>query len=192
MVASSPLVSSTSTVQVPHVHMYDPQTHTLIMRDLAPARLLSTVLIESLANHEPARILELSSQIGSALGEFMGRFHQWTSLPEQSALRARFSENLVSREVVLAYRHQLMLESAVKFGLEQSWMEGVVQDGIDDARQGGPVIAMGDFWFGKRSNNFLYCSDFNFLVRQCAGVPRRRSWPTDIHRRLGGGKVHSP
>ncbi|KAF8596490.1 hypothetical protein BDV93DRAFT_500439 [Ceratobasidium sp. AG-I] len=147
MVASSPLVSSTSTVQVPHVHMYDSQTHTLIMRDVAPARLLSTVLIESLEKNDPAHILELSSKIGSALGDFMGRFHQWTSLPEQSSLRARFAENLVSREVVLAYRHQLMLESAVKFGLERDWMEGVVQAGVDDARQGGPVIAMGDFWF---------------------------------------------
>lgn len=149
MVASSPLVSPTSTVQVPHVYMYDPKTHTLIMRDLAPARLLSTVLIESLEKNDPTRVLELSRQVGSALGEFMGRFHQWTSLPEQSALRARFAENLVSREVVLAYRHQLMIESTVKFGLEQNWLEDVVQAGVKDARQGGPVIAMGDFWFGE-------------------------------------------
>ncbi|KAF8601464.1 kinase-like protein [Ceratobasidium sp. AG-I] len=140
-----------SVVRVPKVYYYDSTTHVLVMEDLAPARPLSTVLIESLERNDPAYILRLSTQIGSALGSFMGRFHSWTSLPEQSALRARFLQNTTSRETILGIRYQLMLGTAAKYGLNREWMEGMVDTGMKDAREGGggggSVIAMADFWF---------------------------------------------
>ncbi|KAF8606173.1 hypothetical protein BDV93DRAFT_553937 [Ceratobasidium sp. AG-I] len=155
MIASSPLFSSTSTVQVPRVFEYDSDTHTLIMADLAPTRMLSAVLIECLESGNEERIRQISSQIGFALGDFLGRFHYWTSLPEQRALRERFLKNTPSSEKGLEIQYELVLATAAKLGLRRVWMEEIVDKGLRDARRGGSVIAMADFWF----NNILVSED---------------------------------
>lgn len=149
MVGSSPLFTSTSTVQVPRVLSYDSDTHTLIMNDLSPARLLSAVLIECLESGDEALTRRVSSQIGAALGDFMGRFHLWTSLPEQRVLRERFLENKASSEECLEMQYELMLSTAARLGLRRAWMDEIVVKGLRDAREGGSVIAMADFWFSK-------------------------------------------
>ncbi|KAG8787899.1 hypothetical protein FRC12_015140 [Ceratobasidium sp. 428] len=77
-VASSGLFTLESTVQVPRVLHFDPETHTLIMTDLTPVLTLSAVLIEAL---ESGTIKNVSTRIGTALGDFMGRFHRWGSEP---------------------------------------------------------------------------------------------------------------
>ncbi|KAG9087674.1 hypothetical protein FRC07_012769 [Ceratobasidium sp. 392] len=144
VINQSGLSTPESTVQVPRVLHYDPDTHTLIMTDLAPARTLSTVLIEAF---ESGSIKDVSSRIGAALGNFMGRFHKWGSEPEQAAMRARFLENVTSRETVLSIRYLLMRMTAEKFGMDKGWMEEMVKEGMGDAEKGGSVIAMADFWF---------------------------------------------
>ncbi|CAE7106196.1 unnamed protein product [Rhizoctonia solani] len=136
MVASNPDFSSV--VRVPHVHAYDPHTHTLIMSDVAPCRPLSIVSQESDDT--------LLSHIGRALGEFMGRFHKWSTLPEQAGARKRFSENKTSAGEMLRIRWQLALTAAKKYGVERTWMEDMYLAGMEDARR-GRVICMGDFWF---------------------------------------------
>ncbi|KAJ1301967.1 hypothetical protein OPQ81_000804 [Rhizoctonia solani] len=137
LVASTPGLSTV--VGVPHVHEYDPHTHTLIMSDVAPCQLLSTALKEADD--------ELISRIGHALGDFMGKFHKWTSLPEQASVRKRFFENKLSWDDILGLRWQLALSGAKKYGLEKGWMEEVYREGMEDARLGGPVVCMADFWF---------------------------------------------
>ncbi|CUA69950.1 TBC1 domain family member 2A [Mus musculus] [Rhizoctonia solani] len=136
LVNSNPELSTI--VRVPRVHTYDPHTHTLIMSDVAPCRLLSSVLQEADD--------ELVSRIGRALGEFMGKFHKWTSLPEQAAARKRFLENTTSREDVLRIRWQLALAAAKKYHVERAWMEDMYLAGMQDG-QSGTVICMADFWF---------------------------------------------
>ena len=148
-IESSSLFSSTSVVQVPRVLLYDSNTHTLVMSDHTSTRLLSDELCECLENGDPARIRELSSQIGAALGDFLGRFHEWTSLPEQAELRTQFLGNTASIKDALALRYQYMRDTASKFGLERDWMDGMVQEGLRNAEKGGSVIAMADFWFSK-------------------------------------------
>ncbi|KAG8683241.1 hypothetical protein FRC09_016208 [Ceratobasidium sp. 395] len=143
-IASSGLFTFESTVQAPRVLHFDPETHTRIMTDLTPARTLSAVLIEAL---ESGTIKDVSTRIGTALGDFMGRFHRWGSEPAQARLRARFLENVASRETMLQLRYQLMYMTAEQYGMKRDWMDEMVKDGMADAEKGGSVIAMADFWF---------------------------------------------
>ncbi|KAL5638003.1 hypothetical protein ACGC1H_002315 [Rhizoctonia solani] len=136
LVASNPDLSTV--VRVPRVHAYDPHTHTLIMSDVAPCQLLSTALQEA----DEERVMK----IGHALGEFMGKFHKWTSLPEQAGARSRFLENKTSREDVLRIRWQLALAAAKKYGVERAWMEDMYLAGMQEGQM-GTVICMADFWF---------------------------------------------
>ncbi|QRV82163.1 phosphotransferase enzyme family protein [Ceratobasidium sp. AG-Ba] len=139
----SGLFTPASTVQLPRVLHYDPETYTLIMTDLAPARTLSSVLIEAFEN---GTIEAVSARLGAALGDFMGRFHRWSSMPEQEALRRHFLENSVSRETVLGIRYWLMNTTAEKYGMKKDWMDDMTKEGMADAATGGSVIAMADFW----------------------------------------------
>ncbi|KAG8792576.1 hypothetical protein FRC12_005627 [Ceratobasidium sp. 428] len=145
-VASSGLFTLESTVQVPRVLRFDPEVHTLIMADLTPARTLSAVLIEAL---ESGTIKDVSTRIGTALGDFMGRFHRWGSEPAQAGLRARFLQNVASRKSILQLRYQLMYMTAEQYGMKRDWMNEMVKEGMADAEKGGSVIAMADFWFGE-------------------------------------------
>ncbi|CAE6464820.1 unnamed protein product [Rhizoctonia solani] len=137
LVASNPALSTV--VHVPRVHAYDRHTHTLIMSDAAPCQLLSTVLQEADD--------ELIARIGRALGDFMGQFHKWTSLPEQAGARKRFLENKSSWDDVLLRRWRRAIAAVKKYGLEPEWMAKVQQAELEDAQSGGPVICMADFWF---------------------------------------------
>lgn len=74
MVESSSFVDSGSAVRVPAVHFYGAKTHVLVMQGLAPARSLSTVLIRFCGQADSAGTVELFTQTGFALGDFMGRF----------------------------------------------------------------------------------------------------------------------
>ncbi|KAF8596495.1 hypothetical protein BDV93DRAFT_571882 [Ceratobasidium sp. AG-I] len=151
MIESSSLFSSASIVQVPRALSYDADTHTLIMSDLASTRMLSEVLLECLESGDPTHIRELSSQIGAALGDFLGRFHKWTSLPEQAQLRIQFSGNTVSKKDGLEVCYHYMRKTAARYGLERDWMDAMIREGLRDAEEGGSVIAMADFWL----NNIL-------------------------------------
>lgn len=146
-IASSGLSTPDSVVQVPRVAFYDPGAHLLVMSDLAPTRPLSTELLACLESRDFDRI----GRLGAALGEFMGRFHRWSSLPLQAALRVRFLENETSREDVFRILWRLMWGTAAELGMESVWMEELIDREMDEARLGvgGNVIAMADFWFGK-------------------------------------------
>ncbi|CEL63288.1 hypothetical protein RSOLAG1IB_05331 [Rhizoctonia solani AG-1 IB] len=139
LVYSNPGLSAI--VRVPRVHAYDPITHTLVMSDVAPCRLLSDVLLEADD--------ELTGRIGGALGEFLGRFHAWTSLPEQDGVRRRFLDNEASKSTTLGIRWELAIATAKRYGLEREWIVDMKQAGLEDAKSGGPVVCMGDFWFGN-------------------------------------------
>ncbi|QRW04494.1 phosphotransferase enzyme family protein [Ceratobasidium sp. AG-Ba] len=140
----SGLFTPASTVQLPRVLHYDTETYKLIMTELAPARMLSSILIEAFEN---GTIEAVSARLGAALGDFMGRFHRWSSMPKQEALRKRFLENSVSRETVLGIHCWSMNTTAEKYGMKKDWMDEMTKEGMVDAAAGGTVIAMAGFWF---------------------------------------------
>ncbi|QRV76938.1 phosphotransferase enzyme family protein [Ceratobasidium sp. AG-Ba] len=158
-IAGSSLVTTESTVQVPRALFHDPLAHVLIMEDVAPARSLSTVLIEAFKD---GTIQSVSAQIGAALGDFMGRFYKWGAQPEQAGLRHRFSENIASKDTAVRVRYEFMIKKAEKYGMKKEWMETFVQEGINDAHESGSTLVMGDFWVGKFSR--LLCLWYSNLV----------------------------
>ncbi|QRV83055.1 hypothetical protein RhiJN_11071 [Ceratobasidium sp. AG-Ba] len=139
-ITRSGLVTSESVVQVPRVLLYDPLTDVLITEDLAPARSLSTVLIEAF---EAGTINNVSAHIGAALGNLMGNFYTWGAQPEQAGLRQRY---------------ELMIKNSIKYGMKREWMELFVQQGMDDAHKGGNTIMMGDF--GLTSSSYPLVRDW--------------------------------
>ena len=125
------------------------------MTDVNPADSLTTILtagVEGVHSGENAQskleeACSLASAIGSALGDFMGRFHNWSALPEQSGLRERFSGNVAAEKCALS-QFDHTVRSATKFGLKEPWVDAIVQDEIQAVPKGGDVIVMGDLWFG--------------------------------------------
>ncbi|QRW05835.1 hypothetical protein RhiLY_04834 [Ceratobasidium sp. AG-Ba] len=178
-IAGSGLVTAESTVQVPRALFYDPLAYVLIMEDVAPARSLSTVLIEAF---EDGTIQSVSAQIGAVLGDFMGRFYKWGAQPEQAGLRHRFSENIASKDTAVRLRYGFMIEKAEKYGMKKEWMGAFVKQGIKDADESGSTLIMGDFWVGKfplllylRYSNSILLID-NVLV---SNVPELRVYVID-------------
>lgn len=123
------------------------------MSDHKSTRMLSEVLSEQLESGDPTRTSKLLSRIGAALGDSLGRYHEWSSLPAQAELRAQFSENTASKKDTLVLRYRLARNTVSRFELERDWMDDMVKEGFRDADEGGSVIAMADFWFSEFSRN---------------------------------------
>ncbi|KAF8601474.1 hypothetical protein BDV93DRAFT_558320 [Ceratobasidium sp. AG-I] len=149
--AGSGLFDSESVVQVPKPIYYDAGTNTIFMTDLGEVDTLTKVFSESLegAHADRTRLEEaysLASEIGTAIGDFMGRYHAWTALPAQSALRERFLGNVAAREQCMGFHLITMVMSADKFGVKEPWIESIVQEEREEALSCGKVLAVGDMW----------------------------------------------
>ncbi|KAF8601470.1 hypothetical protein BDV93DRAFT_558316 [Ceratobasidium sp. AG-I] len=155
--AKSGLFNANSTVQIPTPLHYDPDTHTIFMTDLGDVVTLSNFLSSALddARASPSSELRLkeafalASEVGSALGDFMGRFHYWSALPEQTEVRERFSKNVAGVDQCMSLHLAIMAQSMEKLGLKESWVDDVVRKEQEGALSGGRVLAMGDFWIGN-------------------------------------------
>jgi hypothetical protein len=154
--STSGLFDSNSTVQVPKPLHFDYKTNTTFMTDLGSVDTLTKVLTDSLegvhTGEHAATKLEgacvLASEIGSALGDFVGRFHNWSSLPEQAMLRKRFLENVAGKDQITSVHHAMAVRSANMFSLNESWLEDVIKEEKQEAALGGDVLAIGDLWLG--------------------------------------------
>jgi 5-methylthioribose kinase len=65
-------VPSDSLVQVPHIHKFDKDVHAVIMDDAGEG---SVTLKDFMKQGGPS--VEMATQIGKGLGEFLGRVHAW-------------------------------------------------------------------------------------------------------------------
>ncbi|KAG8787897.1 hypothetical protein FRC12_015138 [Ceratobasidium sp. 428] len=104
VVSNSGLFDSNSTVQTPRPLHFDPETNAIFMTDLGAVKTLTKVFTDSLegvhdGDNSESKLktaCDLASAAGSALGDFVGRFHNWSSLPEQAALSKRFAQNIAA------------------------------------------------------------------------------------------------
>lgn len=157
--ATSGLFNSNSTVQVPRPIEYDPGTQTIFMTDLGPLLpLTKTLQSPSYSFGDPitqpklngARTLRtLAADIASALGDFLGRFHNWTASPEQTELRDYCSQNFAAINDYFPVHLDIMARQAKRFGVKEAWVDEVITNERNRGALGGEVLAMGDFWLGR-------------------------------------------
>jgi len=153
-VTASGLFDSDSIVQVPKPLHFDYGTNTIFMTDLGVVDTLTEVFADSLEgvhsgeNAEPRlkAACDLASAAGSALGDFVARFHDWSSLPEQAALRKRFAQNIAGKSQCLSIHHTVAIRSATMFGLNEPWLDAIIEEERQEAAEGGDVLAIGDLW----------------------------------------------
>ncbi|KAG9078761.1 hypothetical protein FS749_009175 [Ceratobasidium sp. UAMH 11750] len=89
---------------------------------------------------------DLASAIGSALGDFIARFHNWSSLPEQAALRERFARNITWNQQAASTQYYPAIRSATMFGLKEPWVDAIIEEERRGVVKGGDVLAIGDLW----------------------------------------------
>ncbi|KAH7322135.1 kinase-like domain-containing protein [Rhizoctonia solani] len=142
-ITESGLCGPESIVRPPRPLYYDPETHTTFMADLgSPIPLQKLLQDEENSNHQ------LASDIGSALGDFLGRLHNWTSAPEQASLRALISQNNVAKQC-LAMQHTFAHETVAKLGLREQWVEDSLSRDLEDSAAANDVWIWGDSWPGN-------------------------------------------
>ncbi|KAF8755437.1 hypothetical protein RHS01_05303 [Rhizoctonia solani] len=149
-VATSGLFGSDSMVQLPRPLEYDQETHTIFMTDLGP---LLPVFAET---------------VGWALGDFIGRFHHWSALPEQAALRAYFALNPSVIRQNVDIHHLCLNLTADRFQIRETWMDDLVAKEQQEALTDGGVLVMGD------------CSLHNVLVSPPSEGRDMRIYLTDL------------
>ncbi|CAE6376536.1 unnamed protein product [Rhizoctonia solani] len=146
-IAESGLCGPESTVRPPRPLHYDPETHTTFMADLGSPIPLQTILQEGLGTRSQD-YHKLASDIGSALGDFLGRLHAWTSAPEQAPLRALISQNDVAK-LCLSMQHTFAHDTLAKFGLKAQWIEDALTQDLEESAAAEDTLIWGDSWPGN-------------------------------------------
>ncbi|KAG8700368.1 hypothetical protein FRC09_005995 [Ceratobasidium sp. 395] len=153
-VSKSGLFDSNSIVQTPKPLHFHPETNTIFMTDLGAVKTLTKVLTDSLegvhdgdnAESKLKTACDLASAAGSALGDFVGRFHNWSSLPEQAALRKRFAQNIAATKQGLSVHHDMAVRAATEFGTMEPWLTDLIEAERQDATSLQDSLAIGDLW----------------------------------------------
>ncbi|CAE7177486.1 unnamed protein product [Rhizoctonia solani] len=176
-IATSELFDSNSVVQLPRPLEYDQETHTIFMTDLGSPTPVTKVLEKGLSvtwlsesgeTFGPNETEKLAWEIGHAVGDFMGRFHNWSALPEQSTLRSYFALNpgIIQHSV---YIHHLCLGlGADRFQMREPWMDEFIAQEQQEALVDGGTLVMGD------------CSLHNILVSPPSDNKGIRIYLTDL------------
>ncbi|CAE6449666.1 hypothetical protein RSOLAG22IIIB_11355 [Rhizoctonia solani] len=142
-ITESELCGPDSIVQPPRPLHYDPETHTTFMADLGSPMPLQKILQDEENPHH-----KLASDIGTALGDFLGRLHNWSSAPEQASLRAFISQNSVAKQC-LPIQHTFAHETLAKFGLKEEWVEDTLSRDLEESAAAQDVLIWGDSWPGN-------------------------------------------
>ncbi|KAJ1301950.1 hypothetical protein OPQ81_000789 [Rhizoctonia solani] len=176
-IAASGLFDSDSIVQLPRPIDYDQETHTIFMHDLGSPIPLAQVLEKGFSDNvslEPNLMsnqrYKLASDIGRALGDFVGRFHNWSVLPNQATIHAYFAQKPDWERKIVSARRPFLTLSADRFGARESWMDEFIAKEEHEASEliNGGVLVMGD------------CSLHNILVSPPSGGRDMRIYLTDL------------
>ncbi|CAE7189366.1 unnamed protein product [Rhizoctonia solani] len=142
-ITESELCGPESIVRPPRPLYYDPETHTTFMADLGSPIPLQKILQDAGSlNHK------LASDIGTALGDFLGRLHNWTSAPERASLRAFISQNSVAKRC-LSIQHTFAHDTLAKFGLNEQWVQDTLSQDLEESAAAQDVLIWGDSWPGN-------------------------------------------
>ncbi|CAE6436093.1 unnamed protein product [Rhizoctonia solani] len=173
-IATSGLFDSDSVVQLPRPLEYDQETHTIFTTDLGSPIPITQMLekgFPGIQPNEPLKLNEmhkLASEIGQTLGDFMGRFHTWSSLPEQSSLRAYFARSPGVIQHSVHIHHLCLGLTTDRLQMRETWMDELILKEQQEALTDGGVLVMGD------------CSLHNILVSPPSEHDKMRIYLTDL------------
>ncbi|CAE7231740.1 unnamed protein product [Rhizoctonia solani] len=122
---------------------YDPETHTIFTTDRGLPVPVQNILQDEDGSHH-----ELASDISTALGNFLGRLHNWTSAPEQASLSAFISQNSVAKRC-LSMQHAFAHDTLAKFGLKGQWIQDTLSRDLEESAAAQDVLIWGDSWPGN-------------------------------------------
>ncbi|KAF8697690.1 Phosphotransferase enzyme family, partial [Rhizoctonia solani] len=171
-IAASGLFDSESTVQAPRPIEYDQRTHTIFMYDLGSPIPLAQVLERGFENNESpeSETSKLASDIGEAIGDFIGRLHNWSTRAEQETLRSYFAKKPDWNQKVVAVFSSFITLSADRFKLHEAWTDMLIARECQEASvtRSDCVLVMGD------------CSLHNTLVSPPSEGQNMRIYLTDL------------
>ncbi|KEP49564.1 putative APH domain protein, partial [Rhizoctonia solani 123E] len=142
----SGLVDGDSVVQVPRPIHYDRETHSIFLADLGSDIVNLNVMFDdrlqgAYSDPDLAEIQNVASTIGSALGDFLGRVHGWSSFSEH---RAPFLHPHRQEDLFKIFR-DLAARSATKFGIKEEWLTNMLAEELRKSSTDDQVLVMGDF-----------------------------------------------
>ncbi|KAJ1301529.1 hypothetical protein OPQ81_008777 [Rhizoctonia solani] len=164
----SGLVDFNTVVQVPRPIHYDRKTDTIFLSDLGSnivklGDMFGDCFQRAYDDTDRARTQAMALNIGSALGDFLGRLHRWSTSPEhrQLFLHPHRRGSLFGTFCNLAAR------SAIKFDIKEEWLTNMLAEELRKSSIDDKVLAMGD------------CSLNNILVHQVPDVGNLRLYVVD-------------
>ncbi|CAE6376575.1 unnamed protein product [Rhizoctonia solani] len=171
-IGASGLFDLDSSVQLPRPIQYDQETHTIFMHDLGSPVPLAQVLEKGFLDYEPSDsdAVKITSDIGQAIGDFIGRLHNWSTNPEQATLHAYFAQKPHWNQKVVSAFSSFLAPAADRFKLHETWMDTLIAKERQEAlmTRKGCVLVMGD------------CSLHNILVSPPSKERHMRIYLTDL------------
>ncbi|CAE6390527.1 hypothetical protein BN14_03969 [Rhizoctonia solani AG-1 IB] len=170
------LVNNETIVRAPRPIHYDRDTHTIFISDLGSDVVnLSTMFDEHLQracnDSDRMEIENMAFDIGSALGDFLGRLHTWgTSTKHQKPFLHHHR-----RERIFALFSNLTARSANNLGVKEGWLESMLSAEMRKVSVENQVLAMGDLSLNNilvhrvpdRSNLRIYVVDWELFRPAC-------------------------
>ncbi|KAI0784990.1 kinase-like domain-containing protein [Abortiporus biennis] len=146
-----------SIVTVPTIHLFDEEANVIVMDDCGEhSKTLKQWMVDGLPSPEVA------SEIGNAIGTFLGNFHEWGS--ESQELRDLFKDNINGRKISAVITYGLLTSTLAggegsppplndpPLGISQQQLikvDGICRDMYDKIMTMSEVVVMGDFWPGN-------------------------------------------
>lgn len=106
-------------------------------------------MLPSTPEHQRPRILEL----GQGLGRWLRSFHEWSSQPEQQALRDAVKTNEELQKIKFTYNYESLFWQSEDFPFlkdsEKVFKEVIAYAKLELEDESKLQIIHGDFWTGK-------------------------------------------
>ncbi|CAG8955836.1 hypothetical protein HYFRA_00011705 [Hymenoscyphus fraxineus] len=140
------------TIQTPKLHHFSATTNTQIYTDFpSSTHLKSYILTHTLT---PAQ----ASRLGTALGLWTRKFHDWAAAPEQAELRKKMRDNKEMRNLKFVVNYERLVDTIANYPDLLEDCRGVFESVVGEMRGvmerleregGGGVLIHGDFWSGN-------------------------------------------
>lgn len=149
----APINSQSYTVRTPRLYHFNPDSSTQIQEYLPNSLNLKHYALKRLLQSTPGHLRPKILGLGQGLGGWLRSFHEWSSRPEQEALREAAKANKELQAIKLTYNYENLLWQVDDFPFLKD-SENVFHEVIANAKleledDSKLQVIHGDFWTGK-------------------------------------------